>query len=401
MPPRTIAIANNKGGVGKTHTAFHLAGAYAEAGKRVLLIDLDGQGNLTKLFAGERELQPNAYDVLVDDVPINRAIGNTHVAGVDLVPSDARLYTLDAVLHGKPDAEVRLDDALKELVVPFNEQPYDRVILDCPPALNLCNHNALVAAERVVVPLQADKFPLEGLDALLDLINAVKATRNPKLDVAGILISLYMPRRGIQQSFEASTRRVGREAGFRVFDVAIKNAASYQEAIANRQPITHYKPRSEFASAFRRLLAELDQRQSNGFKCVCGLLDRRSGRHVWGNPLDSPALSPTASSVSRRIEVRLATRGGNPPWHESDSERDSQFGLRFRSSLGWRNLDSVVESLKLKVAVLRRNLETACTRKRPCGRIERVRADNRPRESGDYSSLGGIIAGRTSMQEWS
>jgi chromosome partitioning protein len=162
---RTIAVTNNKGGVGKTHTVFHLAGALAEEGKRVLLVDLDPQGNLTGLFFGTEQKQPELYDVLVNDVPLARAIHGTSFEAISVVPSSKRLQHLDAVLQNEPDSQIRLADALQESRA--KEHQFDVVLFDCPPSVGVTTRNALAAAERVIVPMEADKFSVEGLDSLM------------------------------------------------------------------------------------------------------------------------------------------------------------------------------------------------------------------------------------------
>ncbi len=249
---RTIAVTNNKGGVGKTHTVFHLAGALAEEGKRVLLIDLDPQGNLTGLFFGTTAKQPELYDVLMNDVPLYQAIHRTDIENIQLVPSGKRLQHVDALLQNEPDAQIRLADALQEKRAP--EYTYDVVLFDCPPSVGLTTRNALAAAERVIIPMEADKFSVEGLDSLVQLVQTMKRAVNPRLEVAGILISLFNSRRAIERLYEETLR--GRNLP--IFDTKIKDSSKYREAITARKPITHYKPNSEFAEAFRDLLHELE-----------------------------------------------------------------------------------------------------------------------------------------------
>jgi chromosome partitioning protein len=249
---RTIAITNNKGGVGKTHTVFHLAGALAEQGKRVLLVDLDPQGNLTGLFFGTTVKQPELYDVLLNDVPLYRAIHRTDLENVWLVPSSKRLQHVDALLQNEPDSQIRLADALQEERAP--EYTYDVVLFDCPPSVGLTTRNALAAAERVIIPMEADKFSVEGLDSLVQLIQSMKRAVNPKLQVAGILISLFNGRRAIERLYEETLR--GRRMP--IFETKIKDSSKYREAITARKPITHYLPRSEHAEAFRDLMHEVE-----------------------------------------------------------------------------------------------------------------------------------------------
>jgi chromosome partitioning protein len=249
---RIIAVTNNKGGVGKTHTVFHLSGALSETGKKVLAIDLDPQANLTSLFTLE-SFSPTLYEVLIDDVPISEAVHKTNFDLIYLVPASKRLQAIDAILKDEPDAQIRLADALQEL----NAEAYafDYVLLDCPPNIGLTTRNALAAAHWVIIPIEADKFSIDGLDNLVHLIKTAKRVVNRKLEIAGILISLFNGRRSIEQLYA----EVLKEKGLPLFETKIKDSSKYREAIANKKPITHYKPRSEHAEAFRALRDELEK----------------------------------------------------------------------------------------------------------------------------------------------
>jgi len=249
---RVIAVTNNKGGVGKTHTVFHLAGALAEQGKRVLLIDLDPQGNLTGLFFGTDVKQPGLYDVLVNDVPLHRAIHGTEFEQIAIVPSSKQLQHVDAVLQNEPDSQIRLADALQEKRAA--QYQYDVVLFDCPPSVGVTTRNALAAANRVIIPIEADKFSVEGLDSLVQVFQTMKRAVNPRLEIAGILISLFNGRRAIERIYEETLR--GRDLP--IFDTKIKDSSKYREAITARKPITHYLPKSEHAEAFRALAQELE-----------------------------------------------------------------------------------------------------------------------------------------------
>jgi len=250
---KIIAAMNNKGGVGKTHTVFHLAGAFAEKGHRVLVIDLDPQGNLTGLFVPPTLDLTTLYSVLVDDVPLARAVYQTAYENISLVPSSSQLQNLDALLQNEPDAQIRLADALQELQQGGNG--FDLVLLDCPPSLALTTRNALAAAQRIIIPLEADKFSIDGLDTLTRTIESMKRVINPRLEVAGILVSLFKSRRNIENLYEEALRG----KGLPVFATRIKDSAKYREAITARKPITYYKPSSEFAEAFRELSRELEE----------------------------------------------------------------------------------------------------------------------------------------------
>jgi chromosome partitioning protein len=245
-----VAVTNNKGGVGKTHTVFHLAGAFSRQGKRVLVIDLDPQGNLSGLFLPNENSRPSVYDVLVEDVPPGQALYPTDFEQITIMPSSRRLEALDALLQQEADGPIRLADALTEL--PGGD--FDIVLLDCPPSLGLSTRNALSAADRVLIPLEADKFSVDGLDRLIDAVQGVRRVTNPKLEIAGILISLFKGRRSIEQIYE----RLMRQKELPIFRTRIKDSAKYREAITRRMPITHYRPTSEYAQAFIDLSHELE-----------------------------------------------------------------------------------------------------------------------------------------------
>jgi chromosome partitioning protein len=243
---KIIAITNNKGGVGKTHTTFHLAGALSDAGERVLVVDLDPQANLTGLLLDEPP-RDGTYDVLVEQVPLRAVIRQTPVSGVDIVPADELLEDVGTQLHNAPDAQIRLDSAIRERQSEYH--PYTTILFDCAPNLGIATRNALAAADSVVIPLEADKFSVEGLKRLLDAIERMRLV-NRRLAVEGVLVSLYNGRRAIEQAFAEA---LGDYPGLAILPVRIKASSRYREAITARKPITHYKPRGEHAEAFREL----------------------------------------------------------------------------------------------------------------------------------------------------
>lgn len=249
---RILAVTNNKGGVGKTHTVFHLSGAYAEQGRRVVVVDLDPQRNLTSLFLPGAGSGHTLFEVLAQDVPIQQAVHPTALKHISIVPSNPQLQSLDALLQNEPDSQIRLADALQELSQ--TDPRIDLVLLDCPPSLALPTRNALAAAHHVLIPLEADKFSVEGLDSLVQAIQSMKRVVNPDLEIAGILISLFKGRRTIENLYEETLRA----KSLPIFATKIKDSSKYREAITARKPITHYKPSSEFAAAFRELTRELE-----------------------------------------------------------------------------------------------------------------------------------------------
>ena len=245
---KIIAITNNKGGVGKTHTAFHLAGAFAEQGKEVLLIDLDPQSNLTGLFLTPEKITMSLFDVFFHEIPFIDAIYTTKFDCIAIVPSAERLETIEALLKDAPDSQVRLKNNIALL-----EHKYDYILLDCPPSKGLMTRNALAAAQRVVIPIEADKFSIDGLDKLLNLIQSMKDVANSELEIAGILVSLYKGRRSIEQLYT----QLLSEKDLPIFDTKIKDSTKYREAITMLKPITHYRRRSPEAMAFRALSGEV------------------------------------------------------------------------------------------------------------------------------------------------
>ena len=243
---KIIAITNNKGGVGKTHTTFHLAGALSDAGERVLVLDLDPQANLTGLLLDEPP-RHGTFDVLAEQVPLRGVTRQTALAGLDIVPADEMLEDLGTQLHNAPDAQIRLDTAIRERQ--SEDNPYTVILVDCAPNLGIATRNALAAADSVVIPLEADKFSVEGLKRLLDAIEKMRLV-NRRLAVEGVLVSLYNGRRAIEQAFAEA---LGQYPGLAVLPVRIKASSRYREAITAREPITHYKPKGEHSEAFREL----------------------------------------------------------------------------------------------------------------------------------------------------
>lgn len=247
---KILAITNNKGGVGKTHTTFHLAGALSDAGERVLVVDLDPQANLSGLLLDQIQ-RGTVYDVLVDQVPLQRAIHPTAFAGIDIVPADSRLEDVITVLKEEADGQIRLDSAIRERQA--EARPYTTILFDCPPNLGIATRNALASADGVLIPLEADKFSVEGLKRLLDVIEKMRGV-NRRLAVEGVLISLYNGRRAIEQVFAEA---LSAYPGIGVLAVRIKASSRYREAISARTPITRYRPRSEHAEAFRQLARQV------------------------------------------------------------------------------------------------------------------------------------------------
>ena len=184
---KIVAIANQKGGVGKTTTAINLSAALAEEGKKILVVDIDPQGNCTSGFGVDKNNQENTiYELLLDDCTINECIVRKVMEGIDLIPSNVNLAASEIELIGIPRKEFILRDALD-----YIKDDYDYIVMDCPPSLNVLTVNAMVAADSVIVPIQCEYYALEGLSQLIHTINLVKARLNRKLDIEGIVFTMF------------------------------------------------------------------------------------------------------------------------------------------------------------------------------------------------------------------
>lgn len=247
---RIIAIANQKGGVGKTTTAINLASALAASEFRVLLIDSDPQGNSTTGVGGEKsEEQSTLYNVLLRECPASDAIRQTSSEGLALLPSDQNLVATNLDLV---DAEAR-ERRLQTAVDPIRNQ-YDYVIVDCPPALDLLTLNALVAADSVLIPIQCEFFALEGISQLMDTIDRVREAFNPHLKVEGVLLTMYDDRTNLTRQVESDLREF---FGEEVLKTVIPRSVRLAEAPSFGKPILAYDPRSRGAEAYIQLAKEL------------------------------------------------------------------------------------------------------------------------------------------------
>ena len=250
---RIIAIANQKGGVGKTTTAVNLAAALAGAGKRVLLVDLDSQGNAT-MGSGvdKRELEASSYDVLLQEAEARAVIVKTPEE-FDLLPGNIDLTAAEIQLMQVPDREQRLKAALDPL-----RDDYDFIIIDCPPALSLLTLNALTAADSVLVPMQCEYYALEGLSALMETIDALKVRLNPQLEIEGVLRTMFDVRNNLAN---AVSGELTAHFGDKVFRTIVPRNVRVAEAPSHGQSIVGYDRTSRGGVAYLGLAGEILRRQ--------------------------------------------------------------------------------------------------------------------------------------------
>jgi chromosome partitioning protein len=248
-----IAIANQKGGVGKTTTAINLSAALALAGKRVLLIDLDPQGNSSLSFLDHTTIEHSIYDLLTDtDVSPESVIKKTAIATLDVLPSRINLAKFESKLLGEFDAPFRLKDRIEGII-----KNYDCVLIDTPPTLGLITVNALVAADYVIVPIQPSYFALEGTDDLLETVEKVKARPNPRLQVLGVVITLLDKRTTLAKDIQEQIRAV---FGDKVFETVISKSVRLEESPAYKETIFTFAPNSSGAVEYSSLCAEVMRR---------------------------------------------------------------------------------------------------------------------------------------------
>jgi chromosome partitioning protein len=252
---RIIAIANQKGGVGKSTTAVSLGAALAELGHRVLVVDLDPQGNAsTGLGIRHEERDVTVYDVLADDAPIQGAVVPTPIDNLFAIPSTIDLAGAEIELVSQFSRELRLRKAIEPL---RSEGAYDYVFLDCPPSLGLLTVNALAAAEELMVPIQCEYYALEGLGQLLRNVRLVQQNVNMSLRLTGIVMTMFDPRTKLSEQVVAEVRRY---FGDRVYQTIIPRTVRLSEAPGFGQPITVYDPSSKGAQSYRDLAKEVAAR---------------------------------------------------------------------------------------------------------------------------------------------
>lgn len=254
--PKIIAITNQKGGVGKTTTTINLGAGLAEAGKRVLLIDLDPQGNASTglgVSADDREM--STYDLLLEEASVLDVIKKTGIENLLISPATTDLSSADIELVSNEKRSHLLRDALRD--VALEQLDLDYILIDCPPSLNLLTVNALVAADSVLIPLQSEFFALEGLSQLLLTVREVRQAANPDLRIEGVVLTMYDSRNNLSRQVEADARE---NLGELVFTTMIPRNVRVSEAPSFALPVLMYDPTSKGSRAYRNLAAELIKR---------------------------------------------------------------------------------------------------------------------------------------------
>jgi chromosome partitioning protein len=283
----TIACANQKGGVGKTTTVVNLASYLALAGDRILVIDLDPQGNATSGLGIDRTLSRSVYDAVIDAVALDELTIDTPIAGLSLIPSSIALAGAEVELAPIEQRERRLDRLLDPV-----EDRYDYVLIDCPPSLGLLTVNALTAADSTLIPIQCEYYALEGLSQLLATVNLVRDHLNPRLEVKGAVLTMFDARTNLSTEVAAEVRR---HLGARVYETVIPRSVRLSEAPSHGLPIHLYAPTSKGAEAYAALASEIRARDGR----------TSTGAPTAGDP-DGAESARSASIHARDHETALA-----------------------------------------------------------------------------------------------
>ena len=258
--PRIIAVANRKGGVGKTTTTVNVATAMAAAGKKVLVIDLDPQSNAsTSLGIDKHSNMVSSYEVILGERSLNEAVVWTEIPNFSIVPASPDLAGAEIELIDKDRREFALKDALSKTVV-----NYDYVLIDCPPSLSLVTINALVAADAVIVPLQCEYLALEGMTDLISNINQIKKHFNPHLELQGVVLTMYDGRNNLTQMVEEDVRNF---FGKKVYQTVIPRNVRVSEAPSHGKPVLLYDFKCSGSQAYISLAGEVLKREKELLAC--------------------------------------------------------------------------------------------------------------------------------------
>ena len=258
--PKIIAVANQKGGVGKTTTTINLGAALAEAGAKVLVVDLDPQGNAsTGLGIETDDREYTTYDLILDEIELTQVIQSTSTENLSIIPATVDLSSADMELISNEKRSFLLHDALRQTAI--DAYSFDYILIDCPPSLNLLTVNAMVAAHSVLVPLQSEFFALEGLSQLFLTLREVRKTANPDLRVEGVLLTMYDKRNNLSLQVEEDARE---NLGDMVFETVIPRNVRVSEAPSYAMSVLDYDPASKGSLAYRALGNELIARHGKG-----------------------------------------------------------------------------------------------------------------------------------------
>ena len=256
-PPKVIAVANQKGGVGKTTTAINLATALAAIGQRVVVLDLDPQGNAsTGLGVARADRRATSYDVLVGERPLQDALIDTDVQGLAIIPSDVDLSGAELELSDAPRRSYRLRHAIDRFrrTLSGMGEHCDYILIDCPPSLNLLTVNAMTAADSVLVPLQTEFFALEGLTQLMRTIELVRGNLNKSLEIQGVVLTMYDRRNNLSSQVAADVRE---HFGDKVYNTVIPRNVRVSEAPSFGKPVLLYDLECAGAQAYLKLASEV------------------------------------------------------------------------------------------------------------------------------------------------